>query len=214
MEDFAMRRHNSLHILRVDSSAQREQSITRKLGDELVRRLMREHPEARLTVRDLADPIGFIDADWVHASLTHPAERHEQQRIALAESDRLVEELDAADVIVLTAPVYNFSVPAALKGWIDMICRARLSFRYTENGPQGMLRDRPVYLVMASGGMPFGSPVDFASGYLRHIFAFIGIHDVRMVQAEGTGGGVNACERAALDMMDQWLPVAAETATA
>jgi len=209
-----MHKHNRFRILRVDSSVQREQSITRKLGDEVVRRLLREHPGATLTVRDLADPIDLIDADWVRANLTDPAERHQQQRAALADSDRLVAELDAADVVVLTVPVYNFSVPAALKAWIDMICRARLSFRYTENGPQGMLRDRPVYLVMASGGTPFGSPADFASGYLRHIFAFIGIRDLRMVQAERTGGGVEASERAALDMLGRWLPVAAETATA
>jgi len=208
-----MPERNGFRILRVDSSVQRKQSITRKLGDEVVRRLMRQHPQARLTVRDLADPIDLIDADWVHANFTDPAERQERQRAALAGSDRLVAELDAADVVVLTAPVYNFSVPAALKAWIDMICRARLSFRYTESGPRGLLRDRPVYLVMASGGTPFGSPADFASGYLRHIFAFIGIHDLRMVQTEGTGG-VEAGERAALDMLDQWLPVAAETATA
>jgi FMN-dependent NADH-azoreductase len=204
-----MHKHNRFHILRVDSSVQRDQSITRKLGDEVVRRLLREHPGATLTIRDLTDPIDFIDADWVRANLTDPDERHEHQRVTLAASDRLVEELDEADVVVLTAPVYNFSVPAALKAWIDMICRARLSFRYTESGPQGMLRDRPVYLVMASGGMPFGSPADFASGYLRHIFAFIGIHDVRMVQAERTASGVTASQRAAVDMLDQWLPVAA-----
>jgi FMN-dependent NADH-azoreductase len=209
-----MHKHESFKILRIDSSVQRDQSITRKLGDEVVRRLMQEHPAATLTVRDLADPIDLIDADWVCANLTAPAERHEHQHAVLAESDRLLEELDAADVVVLTAPVYNFSVPAALKSWIDMICRARLSFRYTESGPKGMLRDRPVYLVMASGGMPFGSPVDFASGYLRHIFAFVGIHDVRMVQVERTGSGVEACERAALDMMGQWLPAAADTAAA
>lgn len=204
-----MPEHNGLRILRVDSSVQRERSVTRKLGDEVVRRLVRQHPQARLTVRDLAEPIDLIDADWVRASFTDPAGRQEQQRAALAVSDRLVEELDAADVVVLTAPVYNFSIPAALKAWIDMICRVRLSFRYTESGPQGMLRDRPVYLVMASGGTPFGSPADFASGYLRHIFAFIGIRDLRMVQAEGTAGGVTDSEGAALDMLDQWLPDAA-----
>jgi FMN-dependent NADH-azoreductase len=208
---------NRLSILRIDSSARREQSITRKLGDEVVHRLLREYPQAKLMVRDLADPINpidFIDAHWVHANLIDPAERHEQQRNALADSDRLVAELDTADIIVLTTPVYNFSVPAALKAWIDMVCRARLSFRYTENGPQGILRDKPVYLIMASGGMPFGSPVDFASGYLRHIFNFIGIHDVRMVQAERTGNGVGASERVALDMINQWLPVAAPAAIA
>lgn len=213
-EEETMHEHNRFNILRVDSSVRREQSITRKLGDEVVQRLMRDHPEARLTLRDLADPVDFIDADWVAANLTDPAERDEPQRLALAESDRLVAELDAADAIVLTTPVYNFSVPAALKAWIDMICRARLSFHYTAKGPQGMLRDRPAYLVMASGGMPFGSPVDFVSGYLRHIFAFIGIHDVRMVQAERTGGGVTASERAARAMIDAWLPRAAVATTA
>ena len=95
-----MHKHNSLHILRVDSSAQREQSITRKLGNEVVHRLMREHPGASLTVRDLADPIDFIDADWVRANLADPGERNEQQTAALVGSDRLVQELDAADVIV------------------------------------------------------------------------------------------------------------------
>ena len=209
-----MRNHGCFHILRVDSSVRREQSITRKLGNEVVRRLMRDHPGATLTVLDLADPVDLIDADRVGASLTDPAERQEQQHTTLASSDRLVEELDAADAVVLTVPVYNFSVPAALKAWIDMICRARPSFLYTARGPQGMLRDRPVYIVMASGGMPFGSPADFASGYLRHIFAFIGIHGVRMVQAECTDSGANASERAALDMMNQWLPITPETATA
>lgn len=129
-------------------------------------------------------------------------------------SDLLVRELDSADVIMITAPVYNFSVPAALKAWIDMICRASLTFHYTENGPEGLLKDRPVYLVMASGGVPFGSSADFASGYLRHILGFIGIRDVRPVYAEGTNANVSASENAALDMLTQWLPVEATTAAA
>lgn len=204
----------SFNILRIDSSAERTHSITRKLGDEVIRRLLQENPHATVTVRDLADPVDFIDADWVHANLTDPAARNLAQRDVLAESDRLVQELDAADVIVMTAPVYNFSVPAALKAWIDLVCRARLSFRYTDQGPQGLLHDRPVYLVMASGGIPFGGPIDFASGYLRHIFAFIGIQDVRMVQAERTNSNARVSEHKALTMIDQWLPVQAEEISA
>jgi len=204
----------SFNILRIDASARRDHSITRQLGDTVIQRLLREHPQALVTLRDIAEPVGFIDADWVQASLTDPETRDAQQRDALGTSDHLVRELDAADVIVLTTPVYNFSVPASLKAWIDMVCRARLSFRYTEHGPAGLLRDRPVYVVMASGGMAFGSTADFASGYLCHIFAFIGIHDVRMVQAERTGSDADSSTRAALDMLAHWLPGRAIPATA
>lgn len=201
-------------ILRIDSSARYSDSVTRRLGDEVVRRLTKAHPGARLTARDLSGDIGFLTEGWVQANMTSPGERDDAQAKLLADSDLLVRELDAADVIVLTVPVYNFSVPAALKAWIDMICRARLTFSYTEHGPQGLLRDRPVYLVMASGGVPFGSPADFASGYLRHIFGFIGIRDVRFVYAEKTNVNAAASEDAALDMLTRWLPVAATPAVA
>jgi FMN-dependent NADH-azoreductase len=204
-----MPEHQVSTILRVDSSARRASSLTRRLGDEVIRRLLRQHPGAGIRTRELADTVALIDERWVQASLAEPAVRSDLQRAALAHSDRLLRELDAADVIVLTAPVYNFSVPAALKAWIDLICRARLSFRYTADGPVGLLCDRPVYLVMASGGMAFGSPADFASGYLRHVLAFIGLHDVRMVQAERTRHDAAAGEVAALNMLAQWLPGAA-----
>ncbi len=163
-------------ILRIDSSARRSNSITRQLGDEVIRRLQHVHPDAGLIVRELSEGIDFLDEQWVQANLTDPAKRDPSQQEVLAASDALVRELDAADVVLLTVPVYNFSIPAALKAWIDMICRARMTFQYTENGPQGLLKDRPVYLVMASGGVPFGSAFDFAS------------------------------EAAALAMLEQWLP--------
>lgn len=201
-------------ILRIDSSASHEHSITRRLGDEVIRRLNQIHPGTDLTERDLSSGIGFLSESWVQANLTSPVERTRAQHEILAVSDQLVCELDSADVILITAPIYNFSVPAALKAWIDMVCRARLTFHYTENGPEGLLKDRPVYLVMASGGVPFGSSADFASGYLRHILGFIGIRDVRLVYAEGTNANPAASENAALDMLGQWFPVEALTATA
>lgn len=146
--------------------------------------------------------------------MTSPAERTQVQHEVLAGSDQLVRELDSADVILVTAPISYFSVPAALKAWIDMICRARITFHYTENRPEGLLKDRPVYLVMASGGVAFGSSVDFASDYLRHIFGFIGIREVRFVYAEGTNADASASENAALDMLAQWLRVEAAPAVA
>jgi FMN-dependent NADH-azoreductase len=198
---------NVKKILKIDSSASNTNSITRKLGDEVIRRLTQEHPGAELIERDLSKGIELLDESWVQANLTNPAERNQEQQEVLVYSDQLVEELSSADVIVITAPVYNFSIPAALKAWIDMICRAGLTFGYTEKGPQGFLNDRPVYLVMASGGVPFGSPMDFASGYLRHIMGFVGIQDVRAVYAEGTNINASTSENTALDMIAQWLPL-------
>ncbi len=196
-------------ILRIDSSASYSDSITRRLGDEVIRRLKLQHPEADLIQRDVGKDVQLLHENWVKANLTRPAERNQDQQQVLSYSDQLVRELDSADTIVITAPVYNFSVPASLKAWIDMICRAGLTFNYTETGPKGLLADRPVYLVMASGGVPFGSTVDFASGYLRHVLSFIGILDVRAVYAEATNINASASEGAALDMLAQWLPLEA-----
>jgi FMN-dependent NADH-azoreductase len=213
-EVIAMSQNQVKKILRIDSSARYSDSVTRRLGNEVVRRLRQAHPGADLTERDLSGDIGFLTEGWVQASMANPGERDQAQAKLLADSDLLVGELDAADVIVLTAPVYNFSVPAALKAWVDKVCRARLTFKYTENGPQGLLKDRPVYLVMASGGVAFGSPADFASGYLRHVFGFIGIRDVRLVYAERTSADAASSENAALDMLSQWLPGRAASAVA
>ena len=209
-----MAKNRVKNILRIDSSSSHGHSITRRLGDEVIRRLNQTHPGTDLTERDLSSGIGFLSESWVQANMTNPVERTRAQQEILAGSDQLVRELNSADVILITAPIYNFSIPAALKAWIDMVCRARLTFRYTENGPEGLLKDRPVYLVMASGGVPFGSSSDFASGYLRHILGFIGIHDVRLVYAEGTNANSSASENAALDMLAQWLPVETSTAAA
>lgn len=203
---------NTQKILRIDSSARQHGSITRKLGDEVIRRLKNDNHAAEVIERNLSDGLKFIDADWVGANLTSPEQRSRAQQETLSMSDHLLRELDDADVIVITVPLYNFSVPATLKAWVDMVCRAGLSFRYTDNGPVGILRDRPVYLVIASGGVPLGSAADFASGYLHHIFSFIGITDVRDVFAGGTNLDQSASEKAALEMLDQWLP--AESAAA
>ena len=193
-------------ILRIDSSASGERSVSRRLGDEVIRRLAERHPGLEVVTRDLAAGMEHIDARWVDASLTPAADRSAEQNSRLAGSDEALAELQWADTLVLTAPVYNFSVPSVLKAWIDHICRAGLSFRYTQDGPRGLLRDRPVYLLMASGGIPFGSPVDFASAYLKQVFRFVGIEDVRLVGAEGVASDADTAMRQALDSLDDWLP--------
>jgi FMN-dependent NADH-azoreductase len=114
--------------------------------------------------------------------------------------------LREADAVVLTAPIYNFSIPSTLKAWIDHVCRAGLTFHYTENGPQGLLEDRPAYLAMASGGVPFGSAADFASGYLKQVFRFIGIEDVRLIGAERVAVNAAEARHQALATLEKWLP--------
>jgi len=193
-------------VLRIDSSARREGSVSRAIGDEVIRRLKNRHAEMDVVNLDLAAGMAHIDGDWVGANFTPEDARSAVQRERLATSDEAVAALKAADAIVLTVPVYNFSVPSVLKAWIDHVCRAGLTFRYTESGPQGLLADRPVYLVMASGGVPFGSPVDFASGYLQQVFRFIGIEDVRLIGAERVAADAEAARQTALTALDQWLP--------
>ncbi len=171
-------------ILRIDSSVRGDASVTRGLADELVEQLLRQTPDADVIRRDLADGLPLIDADWVTASFTEAEQRTPAQVERLSLSETLLNELEASDRLIITVPVYNFSIPAALKAWVDLVMRARRSFRYTENGPVGLLKDRPTYLLMASGGTPVGSEMDFCTGYLRHVLGFIGIKDVHLVAAD------------------------------
>ena len=102
-----------------------------------------------------------------------------------------MDELVAADVVVIGTPIYNFSIPASLKAWVDMVARARKTFRYTENGPVGLLSDKKAYIVVASGGVKVGSPADFATPYLRHALSFVGITDVDVDSRSGHGQMAN-----------------------
>ena len=174
-----------LRVLRVDSSARREGSISRRLADALIERLERQERVIDLRVRDLAvQPPGLVDAAWLDASSTPDEARSPAQHAALAESEALVAELMDADVVVIGVPIYNFGVPATLKAWVDLVARARLTFRYTENGPEGLLRGKRAFLVAASGGTAIGSEIDFATGYLRHVLGFLGIDEVETIAAD------------------------------
>lgn len=171
------------HILRVDSSMRSEGSVSRNLTDQLIDKLSTDGTQ--VTVRDLAKGIPLIDEAWIGANFTDPAERNAEQKAALAKSDQLVNELHSADTIVIAAPVYNFHVPAALKAWIDMVARARETFRYTESGPEGLVTGKKVYVVMTSGGTVLGAENDFVSGWLKYILAFMGMTDVTFIDSSG-----------------------------
>ncbi len=166
-------------ILHIDASARTEGSNSRKLTASIIEKL-----GGRVIRRDLNDAIPQIDETWVSANFTPTDQRTADQTEALALSDKLVAEIASADVLVIGVPVYNFGVPAALKAWVDQIARAGLSFRYTENGPEGLLTGKRAIIVVATGGTPVGSDIDFASGYMRHIMGFIGITDVEIIAAD------------------------------
>ncbi len=172
------------NILRIDASARNQGSTTRSLTDRLVDRLLGQNYGAKVVHRDLAaTPPALLDESWVFANFTDDAERSAEQKAALASSDELIAELEAADTIVIGVPVYNFGIPAALKAWIDLIARARRTFRYTETRPEGLLTGKKAYLVVASGGVPVGSDYDFASRYMLQVLGFVGITDVTVIDA-------------------------------
>ncbi|WP_106753108.1 FMN-dependent NADH-azoreductase [Pannonibacter carbonis] len=189
-------------ILKIDASARKAGSMTRELTDTLVTRLLDTHPSARVLTRDVSAGLPVVDEAWVGANFTDPAERSSEQKLKLALSDTLVAELKAADVLVIAAPIYNFGIPASLKAWVDLVARARETFRYTENGPEGLLKGKKAYVVVASGGVPVNSPVDFATPYLKQVLAFIGITDVTVIAADQLmmdGDAKRAAARAAIE---------------
>ena len=202
----------ALKILEINAAARYEGSISRDLVADLVAALEDRFGSVAITRRDLGKGLPFIDEEWVAANFTPDEERNDHHRRTLAQSDELVAELKDADVLVIGAPIYNFSVPAALKAWIDMVARARLTFRYTDTGPKGLLTGKKAYVVVPSGGVPVGSDVDFATPYLRHALAFIGITDVEFVGAQGAdrdGGKALDAARAYIAELIHLAPKAA-----
>jgi len=173
-----------MRILELNASARHADSVSRRLAAELVDALGQRAGGATVTRRDLSGGLPLLDEAWIGANFTPAEQRTVAQRQALQTSDELVAELRAADVIVIGAPIYNFGIPASLKIWIDMIARARLTFRYTDKGPEGLLKGKKAYIVIASGGVPVGGKADFATPYLRHALAFVGITDIEFIAAE------------------------------
>jgi len=164
-------------ILHIDASARKAGSVTR----DMARRIVASHDGAQVVHRDLAAALPQIDEAWVAANFTPPDQRSDAQKAALALSDSLVAELRAADVIVIGLPVYNFSVPAAFKAWVDLVARVGETFSYSEQGPKGLLTGKSVVVAAASGGMPIGAGIDFATPYVRHVLGFLGMTDVTLM---------------------------------
>jgi FMN-dependent NADH-azoreductase len=143
-----------------------------------------------LIERDLSQHMLFISASSLAATGTPAGERTEEQaqNQTAQLADTLIKELQDADTIIIGAPVYNFGPPASLKAWADLVVRAGTTFRYSENGPEGLLKDKKAYIIAVSGGTPIDADIDFMSGWLKFILGFIGISDVEMIVADGIFG--------------------------
>ena len=173
-----------MKVLLLNASVRRQGSVTRDLTAEIVNQIKQQYgSDVVILERDLAAGLPLIDEAWVGANFTPVEARSKEQKAALAFSDALIEELRDVDAMVIGLPIYNFGVPAAMKAYIDLVARARVTFKYTENGPVGLLKDRKVFLAVASGGTSVGSPIDFATSWLRQALTFIGINDVTLVDA-------------------------------
>ena len=173
-----------MRILRIDSSAQTETSQSRRLSNRIVDGLHALGKSPDVTVRDLNKRLPQLDRAWIEANTTPIDDRTDYQRKTLALSDTLIAEIEAADTLIIGVALYNFSIPASLKLWIDLVCRTRKIFAYSEGKPKGLMTGKKAIVCFASGGTPFGSDIDFASGYIRHILGFIGITDVTFIAAD------------------------------
>ena len=175
-------------ILYITASIRGEDSVSRSLGDKLVDRLAKQQ-DASIVRRDLAkNDIPYIDAERFAANLAPYAERSPEQHDLARIADELIEELQQADTVVFSVPVYNFTVPATVKAWADLVARAGTTFRYTDTGPEGLLTGKKVYITAASGGTAMGSEVDFMSPWLKFFLGFLGMKDVQLVAADGIMG--------------------------
>ena len=173
-----------MRILRVDSSASTETAQSRGLSTRIIDGLRALGKSLEVTVRDLNERLPQVDRAWIEANNTPVEDHTEEQKKILSLSNTLIAEIEAADTLIIGVALYNFSIPASLKLWIDLICRARKTFAYLDGSPKGLMTGKKAIVCFASGGTPFGSDIDFASGYIRHILSFIGIKDITFIAAD------------------------------
>lgn len=188
------------NVLFVMSSPRNMQSYSYRIAHGIVDELKSRHSAAKIVVRNLAkEPVPHVGVAFVDGLYLEPGMRNATEAKALAISDALIDELKAADVLVLAVPMHNFGLPSVLKAWIDQIVRAGHTFFYSEKGAEGLLKGKKAILVLSRGGVYSEEPMkqlDFQEPYLRAILAFVGITDVHVVRIEGLAMGANAIKNA------------------
>jgi FMN-dependent NADH-azoreductase len=188
--------NNMANVLVIESSARQQGSVSRQLTAQFIANWSAANPVDQIKVRDLAvDQVPHLDANLLGGWMTPATQQSEAEQAALALSNLLTDELLAADVLVLAAPMYNFAIPSTLKAWLDHVLRAGVTFKYTETGPQGLLSGKRAFVLTARGGIYAGGTQDHQEPYLRQALAFVGIHDVSFIHAEGLNLGGEFMEK-------------------
>lgn len=173
------------NLLQINASIFTDNGQSTQLADRFVTDWLAAHPGATVTVRDVAEnPVPHLTAQRFGAFLAKPEERTAEQQEVVDFSDRLIGELREADVLVLGLPMYNLGIPSMLKAYFDHVARAGATFKYTENGPVGLLSGKKAYVFATRGGAYAGTPLDTQTTYVRNFLGFIGITDVEFVYAE------------------------------
>lgn len=188
------------NVLVLKSSILANYSQSNVLADYFVDQWRQQHSDDKIQVRDLAaDPIPVLDGELVGALRPSDAPLTPRQQDALELSNTLIEELKASDVIVITAPMYNFNISTQLKNYFDLVARAGVTFRYTEAGPEGLLKGKKVYVLTSRGGIHKDTNTDLVTPYLRVFLGFIGLTDVEFVFEEGIAYGPEMATKAQQD---------------
>ena len=187
-----------MNVLHVSSSSRGSASYSNRVAQNVLDELRAREPDATVTVRDLArDPLPHIGDEFVAAIRSPNGAENDEQRALLAQSDALIDELFAADLVVIGAPMINFTIPTNLKAWIDYVARAGRTFSYSEKGPQGLVTGKHVIVVAARGGVyADGNALDFQLPYLKSVLGFLGMTDVTVLEVEGTAFGPDVAEKA------------------
>jgi FMN-dependent NADH-azoreductase len=184
-------------LLQIQTSLFESAGQSSRLSSRFAEEWLDTNPDGRVVVRDIGrEPIPHLTAERFQAFLAKPADRTPEQQAVAGYSDALIDELFAADVIVLGLPMYNFGVPSSLKAYFDHIARAGVTFRYTEKGPEGLLKGKKAYVFATRGGLYAGTPADTQTAYVRDFLRFVGIEDVEFVYAEGLAMGEMPKEKA------------------
>ncbi|MDB6445703.1 MULTISPECIES: FMN-dependent NADH-azoreductase [Pseudomonas] len=177
-------------VLIIESSARQQDSVSRQLTQTFIKQWQAAHPGDEISVRDLAvNPVPHLDANLLGGWMKPAEQRNEVETASLERSNQLTDQLLAADVLVMAAPMYNFAIPSTLKAWLDHVLRAGVTFKYTPTGPQGLLVGKRAFVLTARGGIHAGGSSDHQEPYLRQVMGFIGIHDVTFIHAEGMNLG-------------------------
>lgn len=186
-----------MKILQINASARSAGANSTRLADIVTARLQAQNPNASVELRDLAaHPHPVLDEPALGALFAPAEQRTPEQAARVALDDALIAQVQSVDAIVLGVPMYNFGVPVQLKTWIDAIARAGVTFRYTEKGPEGLLKGKKVYVALARGGLYRNTPADSQVPYLKSVLAFLGMTDVEFIYAEGLSMGADSATKA------------------